>query len=379
MCGAAAVSAAAARAGDEDRQALVLQLLGAPPHLPLPLPPSPFCAQSSAPEALRPPPRAHAARGAAEARGQVQGERARRKDAEARALAAAGPPVLQHSPRALIRALARPPPLARARRGARFAAPGAPRFAAPGAPPAVGDAAPRGARSARGGFAPPLHAPPSRRTRASRDRARARAGGTATARADRGAAAARGRQRQRRGALARRAARPEALVAGPPCPGPPPESLHSLAPLYSPPLPPPAPATLRAQPGRSSGGTPPRHRFPPRRCSLPSSPAARRAPPLRPPRPPRAAPRPRPPRRWPARPPRRWPRPPPRLPRAWARRRPRERALRSGCWRRASGAILRGAARCRRPPPPPPPPRTKWTRRVPHPVLIGHAASLIPY
>ena len=27
----------------------------------------------------------------------------------------------------------------------------------------------------------------------------------------------------------------------------------------------------------------------------------------------------------------------------------------------------------------PPPPRTKWTRRVPHPVLIGHAASLTPY
>ena len=25
---------------------------------------------------------------------------------------------------------------------------------------------------------------------------------------------------------------------------------------------------------------------------------------------------------------------------------------------------------------PPPPPRTKWTRRVPHSVLIGHAASL---
>jgi len=24
----------------------------------------------------------------------------------------------------------------------------------------------------------------------------------------------------------------------------------------------------------------------------------------------------------------------------------------------------------------PPPPRTKWTRRVPYPVLIGHAASL---
>ena len=32
-----------------------------------------------------------------------------------------------------------------------------------------------------------------------------------------------------------------------------------------------------------------------------------------------------------------------------------------------------------RPPPPPPPPRTNWTRRVPHPVLIGHAASLTPY
>jgi hypothetical protein len=28
--------------------------------------------------------------------------------------------------------------------------------------------------------------------------------------------------------------------------------------------------------------------------------------------------------------------------------------------------------------PPPRPPRTKWTRRVPHPVLIGHAASLTP-
>ena len=30
-------------------------------------------------------------------------------------------------------------------------------------------------------------------------------------------------------------------------------------------------------------------------------------------------------------------------------------------------------------PPPPPPPRTKWTRRVPHPVPIGHAASLTTY
>ena len=27
----------------------------------------------------------------------------------------------------------------------------------------------------------------------------------------------------------------------------------------------------------------------------------------------------------------------------------------------------------------PPPPGTKWTRRVPHPVLSGHAASLTPY
>ena len=27
----------------------------------------------------------------------------------------------------------------------------------------------------------------------------------------------------------------------------------------------------------------------------------------------------------------------------------------------------------------PPPLRTKWTRRVPHPVLIGHAASFLPY
>ena len=33
----------------------------------------------------------------------------------------------------------------------------------------------------------------------------------------------------------------------------------------------------------------------------------------------------------------------------------------------------------RPPPPPSPTPRTKWTRRVPHPVLIGHAASLTPY
>ena len=43
------------------------------------------------------------------------------------------------------------------------------------------------------------------------------------------------------------------------------------------------------------------------------------------------------------------------------------------------------AARARRAAPPVgaagehPPPRTKWTRRVPHPVLIGHAASPTPY
>jgi hypothetical protein len=40
-----------------------------------------------------------------------------------------------------------------------------------------------------------------------------------------------------------------------------------------------------------------------------------------------------------------------------------------------SGMAPRPLAR----PPPPPPSRTKWTRRVPHPVLIGHAASLTPY
>jgi hypothetical protein len=33
----------------------------------------------------------------------------------------------------------------------------------------------------------------------------------------------------------------------------------------------------------------------------------------------------------------------------------------------------------RLPPPPSPPLRTNRTRRVPHPVLIGHAASLTPY
>jgi len=37
------------------------------------------------------------------------------------------------------------------------------------------------------------------------------------------------------------------------------------------------------------------------------------------------------------------------------------------------------AAPLARNPPPPPPSRTKWTRRVPHPVLIGHVASFTPY
>ena len=35
------------------------------------------------------------------------------------------------------------------------------------------------------------------------------------------------------------------------------------------------------------------------------------------------------------------------------------------------GEALRGAVA---PPPPPPPPRTKWTSRVPQPVLIGHVS-----
>ena len=38
----------------------------------------------------------------------------------------------------------------------------------------------------------------------------------------------------------------------------------------------------------------------------------------------------------------------------------------------ANGMDIHNISRVR----PPPPPRTDWTRRVPHPVLIGHAASL---
>ena len=50
------------------------------------------------------------------------------------------------------------------------------------------------------------------------------------------------------------------------------------------------------------------------------------------------------------------------------------------CWGRTGGRAPRipppfiSALLPPPPPPPPPPPRTKWTRHVPHPVLIGHAA-----
>ena len=49
---------------------------------------------------------------------------------------------------------------------------------------------------------------------------------------------------------------------------------------------------------------------------------------------------------------------------------PRPRPRQHGGWKRvwnATGLALS------------PPPRTNWTRRVLHPVLIGHAASLTPY
>jgi len=58
------------------------------------------------------------------------------------------------------------------------------------------------------------------------------------------------------------------------------------------------------------------------------------------------------------------PAPRPRPPRARARPAPRRPV-------RGAGGELRGAGRRW----PLPPPRTNWTRRVPHPVLIGHAAS----
>jgi len=67
-----------------------------------------------------------------------------------------------------------------------------------------------------------------------------------------------------------------------------------------------------------------------------------------------------------------------RAPGAWAAAPNGARVPRGGL--RAWGC-LRGRGVCRAcgvqaAPSRPPPPRTKWTRRVPHPVLIGHAASL---
>ena len=44
--------------------------------------------------------------------------------------------------------------------------------------------------------------------------------------------------------------------------------------------------------------------------------------------------------------------------------------------RRKEDASRQPSLKLTKAPPPPPSPRTKWTRRVPHPVLIGHAASL---
>jgi hypothetical protein len=48
-----------------------------------------------------------------------------------------------------------------------------------------------------------------------------------------------------------------------------------------------------------------------------------------------------------------------------------------GIWACARGAAARVSRSLQGAPPPPL--RTKWTCRVPHPVLIGHAASLTPY
>jgi len=90
---------------------------------------------------------------------------------------------------------------------------------------------------------------------------------------------------------------------------------------------------------------------------------------------------------------------PPATAEAWRRRRPlgvpavRPGAASNGSkrlrtWnRRTVGALFRARrsprSKAQRPrrlrPVVPPPPRTKWTRRVPHPVLIGHAASLPPF
>jgi hypothetical protein len=64
----------------------------------------------------------------------------------------------------------------------------------------------------------------------------------------------------------------------------------------------------------------------------------------------------------------------------WLSRRGERKQTEGAPWR--TGQVPRPSRRARpgttRPAPPPSPPRTKWTRRVPHPVLIGHAASLVP-
>ena len=54
--------------------------------------------------------------------------------------------------------------------------------------------------------------------------------------------------------------------------------------------------------------------------------------------------------------------------RSWRGSSPRWRALPRSSSRRCRACAVHGS----------PPPRTKWTRRVPHPVLIGDAASLTP-
>ena len=51
------------------------------------------------------------------------------------------------------------------------------------------------------------------------------------------------------------------------------------------------------------------------------------------------------------------------------------RSADAACWHRHNRQARFGRCTHRTPPPL----RTKWTRRVPHPVLIGHAASLTPY
>ena len=76
-----------------------------------------------------------------------------------------------------------------------------------------------------------------------------------------------------------------------------------------------------------------------------------------------------------------------RAPAWWRRQRPAvgqdQRPIRTGRSLNAACSVREGEMCVRFAPsdlpPLPPPPRTKWTRRVPHPVLIGHAASLTPY